>query len=72
MKLGKKLKYLQIETFCNRDLYDCVERVNEGKKSLNDFNPLVSTKRSHIFKQTCSFQLQVCLSMDDLLVDTRR
>ena len=32
---------------------------------------LVSTKRSHILKQTCRFQLQVCLSMCDLLVDTR-
>ena len=33
------------------------------------FNPLmpVVTKRSHILKQTCSFQLQVCLSMSDLL-----
>ena len=27
---------------------------------------LVSTKRSHILKQTCSFQLQVCLSVCDL------
>ena len=37
---------------------------------------LVSTKRSHILKQTCSFQLQVwrlqvCLSLRVLLVDTR-
>ena len=32
----------------------------------------VSTKRSYILKQTCSFQLQVCLSMYDLFVDTRR
>ena len=28
-------------------------------------------KRSHILKQTCSFQLQVCLSMWDLFVTTR-
>ena len=28
---------------------------------------LVSTKRSHILKQTCSFHLQVCLSMYKLL-----
>ena len=26
------------------------------------------TKRSHILKQTCSFQMQVCLSMCDLLL----
>ena len=32
---------------------------------------LVSTERPHLFKQTCSFQLQVCLSMCDLSVDTR-
>ena len=31
----------------------------------------MSTKRSHILKQACSFQLQACLSMCDLLVDTR-
>ena len=31
----------------------------------------MSTKKSHIPKQTCSFQLQVCLSMCDLLVDIR-
>ena len=31
----------------------------------------MSTKRSHILKQTCSFQLQVCLSMCDILVDIR-
>ena len=38
------------------------------------FNPqrLVSTKRSHIIKQTCSFQQQVCLSVYDLLVKSRR
>ena len=30
------------------------------------------TKRSHILKQTCSFQLQVCLSMCDIkgLIET--
>ena len=33
---------------------------------------LVSTKRSQIFKQTCSFQLRVCLSIYNLSVDTRR
>ena len=32
---------------------------------------LVSTKRSYIFKQTCSWKLKVCLTMCDLLVDTR-
>ena len=31
----------------------------------------MSTKRSHILKQTYSWKLQVCLSMCDLLVDTR-
>ena len=31
---------------------------------------LMSTKRSHIIKQTCSWKLQVCLSMCDLSVDT--
>ena len=29
----------------------------------------MSTKRSHILKQTCSFQLQICLSMCDILVN---
>ena len=29
----------------------------------------MSTKRSHILKETCRFQLQVCLSMCDFLVD---
>ena len=33
---------------------------------------LGSIKRSYILKQTWSFQLQVCLSMLDSLVDTRR
>ena len=33
---------------------------------------LVPVKRPYILKQTCSFQLQVYLSMYDLLVDTRR
>ena len=32
---------------------------------------MISTKRSYILKQTCSWKLQVCLSMGDLLVDTR-
>ena len=32
---------------------------------------LVSTKRLHILKQTCSFQLQVYLSMYELLVDRK-
>ena len=31
----------------------------------------MSTKRSHILKQICSFQLQVCLSMCDILVGIR-
>ena len=31
----------------------------------------MSTKMSHILKQTCSFQLRICLSICDLLVDTR-
>ena len=30
----------------------------------------MSTKRSHILKQTCSFQLQVCLSRCDILVQS--
>ena len=36
-------------------------------------NPLLpdATKRSHIFKQTCNFQLQVCLSVCDLFVTTK-
>ena len=33
---------------------------------------LVSTKRSYILKQTCSWKLKVCLSMYDLSVGTRR
>ena len=32
---------------------------------------LMYTKTSYILNQTCSFQLQVCLSMCDLLVDIR-
>ena len=32
----------------------------------------MSTKRSYIPKQTCSFQLQVCLNMYGFLVDIRR
>ena len=32
----------------------------------------MSTKRSYILKQTCSSKVQVCLSMFDLLRDTRR
>ena len=32
----------------------------------------MSTNRPYILKQTCGFQLQVCLSMYDLLVDTKR
>ena len=31
----------------------------------------MSTERSHILKQTCSFQLQDCLSVCELLVDIR-
>ena len=33
---------------------------------------MVFIKRSYILKQTYSFQLQVCLSMFDLLLDTGR
>ena len=33
---------------------------------------LVSTKRSYILKQTSSLKLDVCLSIYELLVDTRR
>ena len=29
------------------------------------------TKRSHILKETCSFELQVCLSICDFFVTTR-
>ena len=32
----------------------------------------MTTKRSYIFKQTCTLKLQVCLSMYDPLVDTGR
>ena len=32
---------------------------------------LMSTKRLHILKQTCSWKLKVCLSMCDLSVDIR-
>ena len=47
------------------------------KDFVRGFKPLVSeylasTKKSHILKQTCSFQLQVCSSMYDLLVDIRK
>ena len=40
----------------------------------NMLNPLVHdvhTKRSQILKQTCSVQLQLCLSISDFLVDIR-
>ena len=30
----------------------------------------MSAKRSYLLNKTCSFQLQFCLSMCDLLVDT--
>ena len=33
---------------------------------------LVSTKSSHILKETCSWELQVYLRMCDLLVDTKQ
>ena len=33
---------------------------------------LVSTERSYILKQTSSFQLEVCLIMYELLVETKR
>ena len=41
--------------------------------SWGTFNPLmlVVTKRSHRLKQTCSWKLQVCLSLCDLFVTTR-
>ena len=32
---------------------------------------LASTKRSHILKQTCNWKMQVCLSMCELLMDTK-
>ena len=37
-------------------------------------NPLISGAhgRSYLLKQTCSFQLQVYVSMNNLLVGTRR
>ena len=41
-------------------------------KNVLTLQRLVFTRRSYIIKQTCSFQLQICLSMHDLLVDTRR
>ena len=36
------------------------------------FSRLVSTKRSQVLEQTCILNLQACLSLYDLLVDTRR
>ena len=32
---------------------------------------LISTKRTHILKQICSWKMQVCISVCGLLVDTR-
>ena len=42
-------------------------------KNLHDLtlSCLVSIKSSNILKQTCTFQLQVCSSMFDLLVETK-
>ena len=36
-----------------------------------DWMILVNMLNQHVLKQTCSFQLQVYLSVCDLLVDTR-
>ena len=47
------------------------DKIAESQNSTLTLSCLISTKRSHILKQTCSFQLQVCLSMCDLLVDIR-
>ena len=42
----------------------------QSLKAVFIFNPLEAggNKRSYIPKQTCSFQVQVCLSMYDLLL----
>ena len=49
-----------------------VSVVKLKSKSIFKINShLASTKKSYILKHTCSFQLQVCLSIYDLLVDTR-
>ena len=39
--------------------------------SFLQFYSLVSTERSHILKQTGSFQLQVCLGMCGFLVNNK-
>ena len=41
-------------------------------KSPLNLSRLVSLKGSNMLKQTCTFELQICLSMYDLFVDTKR
>ena len=41
-------------------------------KKYYPFKRLVSTQKSYILKQTCSYKLPVCLSMYKLLVEIRR
>ena len=54
-----------------QDVYSCSKDIISLQKSdkINLLTPL-STKRSYILKQTCCFQLQICLSMYKLLLDT--
>ena len=55
-----------------QNLFDHVNVIDTIPYNTNNSNPLmpVVTKKSHIIKQTCSFQLHVCLSMRDLFVTT--
>ena len=41
-----------------------------NERFINHLTPGVSTKRSHVLQESCSFQLQGCVSMHDLLVGT--
>ena len=50
--------------------FSCKFKVRRGTSSNSIVNPLVpgGNKRPYIFKQTCSFYVQVCLSMYDILL----
>ena len=54
-----------------QDVYSSSKDIISLQKSdkINLLTPL-STKRSYIIKQTCFFQLQICLSMYNILLDT--
>ena len=50
---------------------DLVKSLHKTLYNILTLYCLVVANRSHTIKQTCSFQLQVCISMCDLFVTTR-